>query len=99
MKKTLALVAGLMLALSAGSGIASAAMSAQDVEQMLSNQIGAKAGSPPDSVICPGELATDEGASITCQVTAAGETHPVTLTVVSVDGSGAVHFNMQVAPS
>lgn len=97
MKKTAAVLAGLLLAFSAGSGVASAAVSAQDLQQMVSSQLAAKAGSPPDSVVCPGDLETNAGASITCQVTARGETRGVTVTVASVEGN-AVSFNLSVAP-
>lgn len=97
MKKTLALAAGSLLALSAGAGIASAAVTAADLQQMISSQLGAQAGSPPDAVVCPGDLATDVGASITCAVTKDGETRGVTLSVVSVEDNGKVQFNMQLA--
>lgn len=96
MKKTLALAAGSVLALSVGAGIASASVSAADLQQMISSQLGAQAGSPPDSVVCPGDLATDIGASITCAVSKGGETRGVTLSVVSVE-NGNVQFNMQLA--
>lgn len=97
MEKIVVLAAGLLLALSAGSGVASAAVSAQDLQNMLSSQLGAQAGSPPDSVVCPGELDTNIGASITCQVTTRGETHPVNVTVASIQGN-AVRFQVQVVP-
>ena len=86
MTKTLTVVGGLLLALNAGTGVASAAVSPQDVQQMIIDQMTPQLGAAPDSVICPGELATDVGASVTCQVTAAGQTHPVTVTVTSVEG-------------
>ena len=97
MKKTLALAAGSVLALSVGAGIASASVSAADLQQMISTQLAAQAGSPPDSVVCPGDLATDPGASITCSVTKDAETRAVTVSVASVN-DGTVQFNMQLAP-
>ncbi len=96
MKKTLTMVGGLLLAFSAGAAVASAAVSAQDVQEMISDQLTPNLGIGPDSVVCPGDLATDLGASITCQVTAGGETHGVTVTVSSTDGA-AVGVSMQVA--
>jgi len=86
MTKTLTMFGGLLLAFSAGAGVASAAVSPQDVQQMIVDQMTPQLGAAPDSVICPGELATDVGASVTCQVTAAGQAHPVTVTVTSVEG-------------
>ena len=86
MKKTLTVAGGFLLAFTAGAGVASAAVSPQDVQQMIIDQMTPQLGVAPDSVNCPGELATDVGASVTCQVTAAGQTHPVTVTVTSVDG-------------
>lgn len=98
MTKTLALFAGSLVALSAGAGIASASVSAADVQQMISSQLAAQAGSAPQSVICPADLATDVGASVTCEVTApTGETRGVTVTVASVGADGAVNFSMQLA--
>jgi len=96
MKKTLAVIAGSLIALGAGSGIASADVSAQEMQQMISDQLAPQIGAQPDSVVCPGDLATDVGASVTCQVTAAGETHSVTVTVASAD-DGGVQFSMQIA--
>jgi len=96
MKKTLAAAAGSLLALSVGAGIASASVTAADLQQMISSQLTSQAGSPPDSVVCPGDLATDVGASITCAVTKGPETRGVTVSVVSVDG-GQVQFNMKLA--
>lgn len=98
MKKTLIVLGGLFLTLGAGAGVASAAIGALEVQQMISEQLAPELGGPPDSVVCPGDLATDPGASITCQVTAGGETHPVTVTVGSVDPNGAINLSLQVAP-
>jgi len=85
-KKTLTVFGGLLLAFNAGAGVASAAVSPQDVQQMIIDQLTPQMGVAPDSVSCPAELSTDVGAAITCQVSAGGETHPVTVTVTSVDG-------------
>lgn len=96
MKKTLAVAAGSLLALSVGAGIASASVSAADLQQMISSQLAGQAGSAPDSVSCPGDLATDPGASITCAVTKNGETRGVTVSVASVN-NGQVQFSMKLA--
>lgn len=95
MTKTLALAAGSVLALSLGSGIASASVSAADLQQMISSEIGTQ-GAPPDSVACPEDLASDVGASVTCAVTKGDETRGVTVSVVSVD-NGQPQFSMKLA--
>ena len=94
MKKTLAVIAGSLIALGAGAGVASAAVSAQEMEQMISDQLTPQLGEQPDSVVCPTDLETDLGASVTCEVTAGGETHGVMVTVAAVDDAG-VHLSMQ----
>lgn len=95
MKKTLAVVAGSLLALGAAGGIASADVPAQEMQQMISEQFAAQLGKAPDSVVCPGSMATKVGSSVTCQVTAMGETHPVTVSVASSDANG-VQLSMQM---
>lgn len=97
MKKTLTLVAASLLALMASAGIASAAVSAQELQDMISAQL-AQAGRAPDSVSCPGELATEVGAATTCQVTVGGQTHALTIAVSSVEGS-TVNFSIDMAGS
>lgn len=96
MKKTLALATGTLLALTAGAGIASASMSAAELQEMISSQLASQAGTVPDAVSCPGDLAPELGASITCAVTAGGETRGVTITVASVD-NGQVGLSMKLA--
>ncbi len=49
-----------------------------------------------DSVSCPGDLATDVAASITCAVTKGQETRGVTVSVAAVD-NGQVKFTMTMA--
>ncbi len=62
---------------------------------MISSQM-AQAGSPPDAVDCPGDLAPELGAAVTCAVTMRGETRGVTITVASVE-NGQVGLNMSLA--
>ena len=96
MKKTLALVAGSLIALSACGGTAS--VSSDDVAQQISDQLAAEVGTAPDSVTCPSDLTAEVGATVTCELTADGQTLPVTATVTSVDGSTVI-FDIQVAVS
>lgn len=97
MKKTLALAAGSLLALSAGAGIASASVSAAELQDMISSQFASQAGQTPDAVNCPSDLDTELGSSITCAVTLGGETRGVTISVASVEDNGQIGLNMQVA--
>jgi hypothetical protein len=62
---------------------------------MISSQM-AQAGTTPDAVSCPGDLAPELGAAVTCAVTLGGETRGVTITVASVD-NGRVSLNMSLA--
>ncbi|MBU3749955.1 MAG: DUF4333 domain-containing protein [Mycobacterium sp.] len=96
MKKLLALASGSLLALSAGAGIASASVSAAELQEMISSQIASEAGAVPDAVVCPGDLASAPGASVTCSVTAGGETRGVVITVESVD-NGQLGLSMKLA--
>jgi hypothetical protein len=96
MKKSLALVAGSLFALAACSGTAS--VSADEVEQQVSDQLAAQVGTAPDSVSCPEDLPAEVGATMTCDLTAGGQSLPVTVTVTSVDGS-TVNFDIEVAES
>lgn len=96
MRKTLAVAAASLLALSAGAGIASASMSAAEVQEMISSQLAGQAGTPPDAVSCPGELATEVGSSIICAVTIGDETRGVEITVVSTD-NGQLNVSMALA--
>ena len=97
MKKTLALVAGSLIALSACGGTSS--VSAEDVAAQISTQLEAQVGTAPDSVTCPSDLpGRGVGATVTCELTADGQTPPVTATVTSVEGS-TVNSDIQVADS
>ena len=96
MKKTLLLAAGSLLALSAGAGISSASVSAADLQQWLSSQLGAQSDSPPDSVVCPGDLDATVGATVTCAVTKGDETRGDAVTVESLDNDAS---NFSIAPA
>lgn len=96
MKKTLAVVVSSLLALSAGAGVASASVSAAELQQMISSQVASQTGTPPAAVNCPGDLAGDLGASVTCAVTIGDETRGLTITVESVD-NGRLDLGMKLA--
>lgn len=96
MKKILTLAAGSLLALSVGAGVASASVTAAELQEMISSQLASQAGTAPDAVDCPGDLEPELGASVTCAVTAGGETRGVTITVASVE-NGQISLSMKLA--
>lgn len=96
MNKCLIAAVGLLLALGSGAGIASAEVSAADVQQMISDQLTPKLGATPDSVVCPNALATEAGASVTCDVNVGGVAHAVMVTVAEVDPAGGI--SVSIAP-
>ena len=97
MKKILTIAGGLLSAVTVGAGVASADIGAQDVQQMISDRLTPELGVAPDSVVCPSGLVADVGSTVTCQVTAGGETHPVTVSVAAVDPNGQMSLAVQVA--
>jgi predicted small lipoprotein YifL len=93
--RSLAFVAG-GVAL-AGCGLAGpASVSAADVEEQITEQLTQMVGQAPDDVTCPDDLPAEEGAEMTCVLSAGGETIDVAVTVTSVDGDD-VNFDIQVA--
>ncbi len=66
-----------------------------NVESQISTQLAATVGQTPDSVTCPGDLKGTVGNTMTCTLTAGGQSHPVAVKVTSVDGL-TVHFDIEV---
>lgn len=96
MRKTLVTAAGLLIALGPAAGTAAASVSAADVQQWISTQLSTGSMPPPDSVVCPGDLDSVVGATVTCAVTRGDETRGVTVTVESLDNDA---INLSVAPA
>jgi len=69
---------------------------AEDVETQITEQLTELVGQEPEDVSCPEDLPAEEGAEMTCVLSAGGETIDVMVTVTSVDGSD-VNFDIQVA--
>ncbi len=65
------------------------------VVSQISDQLNQQVGHKPDSVTCPDNLKGTVGATLRCELTDAGQTYGVTVTVASVDG-GDVNFNFKV---
>jgi len=64
-----------------------------EVETQISDQLQISNGHRPQSVACAHDLPGTVGAAVSCTVTDAGTTLPVTATVTSMDGNTA-HFSI-----
>lgn len=74
----------------------SGTVGAADVEDQISAQLEAELGQAPDSVDCPEDLPAEEDATMDCELTVAGETLDVTVTVTSIVDN-TVNFDIKVA--
>lgn len=77
------------------AGCGANAVTADDVEMQISDQLEEQVGQQPDDVSCPDDLPAEEGESIRCELTAGEDTLGVTATVTSVEGD-TVNFDIQV---
>ena len=81
----------------AGCGmLGGSSVPAAEVEEKVTSELTELVGQEPDDVSCPEDLPAEEGAGITCVLSAGGETIDVDVTVSSVDGSD-VQFDIEVA--
>ncbi|MDT9592074.1 DUF4333 domain-containing protein [Nocardioides zeae] len=86
--------AGAALALTACSA---GSVESDDVEDKISSELTQQTGTEPDEVDCPEDLDAEEGATMTCVLTAEdGSTIDVDVEVTEVDGND-VSFDIQVA--
>jgi hypothetical protein len=69
-------------------------MDKDKVASLISEQL-AQQGTKPDSVTCPDNLKGLKGATLRCQLTSAGQTYGVNVTVTDVD-AGDVNFHFKV---
>ncbi|WP_193104029.1 DUF4333 domain-containing protein [Brachybacterium sp. FME24] len=94
--RPLALTAAATFAL-AGCGLLGAgSLPADEVETKISEQLTAQVGQEPDEVSCPEDLPAEEGAEMTCELTADGESIDVMVTVTAVEDD-TVNFDIEVA--
>lgn len=94
--KRAAIAVGLgAIALSLLAACGASAVSADEVEEKVTSALTEQVGQAPDDVTCPEELPAEEGAEMTCELTAGGDTLGVTVTVKSVEG-GTVNFDIAV---
>lgn len=69
---------------------------ADEVETQITEKLTELVGQEPEDVSCPEDLPAEEGAEMTCVLSAGGESIDVMVTVTSVDG-GDVNFDIEVA--
>ena len=96
------LIARSLVLVTAGAALAGCGMlgggsvPAAEVEEKVTSELTELVGQEPDDVSCPEDLPAEEGAGITCVLSAGGETIDVDVTVSSVDCSD-VQFDIEVA--
>jgi hypothetical protein len=61
----------------------------------VSKQLSSTVGHAPESVTCPEDVTAKVGATTTCDLSDAGETYGVKVTITSVEGTD-VKFDMKV---
>ncbi len=93
MRRTLALVAGSLLALSGCGGLAE--VSTDDLEEQISTQLSEEVGRAPDSVTCEDPLPAEEGEKVRCLLKDGDTELDVEVTASEVDGD-RVRFDIQV---
>jgi hypothetical protein len=69
------------------------AIAKADVAAQIAEQIGRQIGRAPESVTCPTDLMGEDGATLRCELTDAGQTYGVSVTAVS---RGEVSFDFTV---
>lgn len=81
----------------AGCGLLGAgSLPADEVETKISEQLAAQVGQEPDEVSCPEDLPAEEGAEMTCELTAGEDSIDVMVTVTTVEDD-TVNFDIEVA--
>lgn len=100
--RSLALVRPAVLAAAAAFALAGCGLlgggsvPAEDVETQVTDKLTEMVGQAPEDVTCPEDLPAEEGAEMTCVLSAGGETIDVLVTVTSVE-DGQVNFDIEVA--
>ena len=94
--RPLALATAATFALAGCGMLGGGSVSAEDVETQITEQLTEMVGQEPEDVSCPEDLPAEEGAEMTCVLSAGGETIDVAVTVSSVE-DGQVSFDIEVA--
>jgi hypothetical protein len=99
MRPRLALAATLLALTLSGcsfsAGIGTVRVTADDLEDQVTEQLTEYAGQAPDDVVCPDALPAEEGAEVRCTLTAGADRLGVTVTATEVDGTD-VRLGIQV---
>ncbi len=93
MRRSLAVLAGSLLLLTAGCG--QQEVSTADLEEQVSTQLEAQVGQAPDSVDCPDPLPAEKGEKVRCTLDAGGTKYGMDVTTTAVDGDN-VKFDIKV---
>ena len=93
MRRTLVVLAGSLLVLTAGCG--QREVSTGTLEEQVSTQLEATVGQAPDDVTCPDPLPAEEGEKVRCELEADGMTYGMDVTTTAVDGDN-VKFDIKV---
>ena len=83
------------LAAVAACSFGSVTIDKDKVSKEVSDQLEGEVGRAPESVICPGDLKGEVGATMRCKLDDGGETYGVEVKVTEVDGNN-VKFDIQV---
>ena len=94
MRRTLVVLAGSLLALTAGCG-GEREVSTGLLEQQVSTQLEATVGRAPDVVTCPDALPAETGERVRCSLEADGTTYGMDVTTTAVEGDD-VRFDIEV---
>lgn len=94
--RPLVLAAAATFALAGCGMLGGGSVSAEDVETQITEQLTEMAGQAPEDVSCPEDLPAEDGAEMTCVLSAEGETIDVLVTVSSVEDD-QVNFDIKVA--
>ncbi len=80
----------------AGCSLGGASVPEEDVEQRITDPLTEQVGVAPDDVDCPDGFPAEEGAEMTCVLSAGGESIDVMVTVTGVE-DGEVSYDVEVA--
>lgn len=94
--RPLALAAAATFALAGCGLLGGGSVPVDEVETQVTEQLTQLAGQAPDDVSCPEDLPAEEGAEMTCVLTAGDQSIDVFLTVTSVKDA-QVNFDIKVA--
>lgn len=94
--RPLVLAAAATFALAGCGFLGAGSVPAEDIEAQIHDQLTEMVGQEPEDVSCPEDLPAEEGAEMTCVLSAEGETIDVFVSVTTVEDD-EVNFSIEVA--